>query len=86
MKAARGGAAVLLVLLCLSVALAMAELVKRVAPRPHRSSGRFVGDPVLHHRMRSNWSGLEWGHLVRTNSLGLRDREHGEKRRERFES
>lgn len=79
MKAARGGAAVLLLLLCLSVALAMAELVKRVAPRPHRSSGRFVGDPVLHHRMRSNWSGLEWGHLVRTNSLGLRDREHGEK-------
>lgn len=47
----------------------------RLLPARERR-GRMVPDPVLHHRIRPNFSGIVQGHPYRANSLGLRDREY----------
>ncbi len=36
----------------------------------------MVSDPLLHHRLKRNWTGHVLGEEFRTNSLGLRDREY----------
>lgn len=73
----QGLALLLVVLVSVAVALAIAELALsyRVKPLATRGS-RFIGDPIHHHLLRPIWTGIVAGAEVRTNSLGLRDREY----------
>jgi lysophospholipase L1-like esterase len=66
---------ILLVLFGLAMGLVLAELAARWVPRPSHK-GHMVSDPLLHHRLKRNWTGHVLGEEFRTNSLGLRDREY----------
>lgn len=59
----------------LVIVLALAEGVMRIV-RPQERRQHVVTDPLLHHRLRANFTGIVAGVPFQTNSLGLRDREY----------